>query len=56
MKTTNIVTLKAAVEFLGSKNVNLADVQALVHGPRHKPVQGWTFDGNWKKKVAPYYY
>lgn len=56
MKKVNMVTLSAAVSHLGGKSVNLADVQALVKGPDRVKRQGWSFRGNWKQSVAPFFH
>jgi hypothetical protein len=55
MNKTNLVTLRAAFDFLGGKSVNLGDVQSLCNGPR-KAGQGWTYFGDWKRKVAPTFF
>jgi hypothetical protein len=36
--------------------INIQDVKALIHANEKKPkTQGWTFTGDWKNSVQPYW-
>jgi hypothetical protein len=63
MKNSNIITVRAAVQHLhntgenSGKYVFLSDLQLLCNqdGKKPKAKQGWTFYGDWKRSVQPYY-
>lgn len=64
MKTVDMITLSAAHKYaLGEKPrnnrfVSFGTLQELCSGHSHKPKQkqGWSFVGDWKRSVAPFYH
>lgn len=59
MRTLNMIDATAACDHLtrenGRKFQTLSDVQNLC-APRRVGGQGWTFRGDWKKRVAPTFF
>jgi hypothetical protein len=58
-RNIGIVTARAAFDVVPKtgKFAKLGDVQGLVHGNRpHAYSQGWSYRGDWKRKVAPVFY
>jgi len=55
----SLITVQAAYDALKKKHgefVNIQDVKALIHANEKKPkTQGWTFTGDWKNSVQPYW-
>ena len=60
MRLVNMVTAKSGFNYLGSENgrkaQKLGDLQRLCIPNRGSHGQGWTFKGDFKRKVAPIFF